>query len=1022
MTEDSWKEYELWNSLLTTYFFKGRYKGKPVYLEVNDQLLSQIGLDAGIESKNYPDQFKRAIKNTLFQKNLFQKHWTNCYQWKSRQQLDDAPPFIALLSFFSYVAEKMVMDEKYHANNYYGRMLRELGLPDHHSQALQLSFRQFSSRFWQNLNNWLEAWDGEIGIPTARALDSRFYVSIAISQALVRESDRNILRKLFDDKGLTPGQKLTKEQMLSLLYIWATNSAHINTSLSKLIRGKEDIRDKVVEIACSELEAWNGHIEKKVSANERSTKAFYYANIRTQPNKISLNLGANLSKEDCGKYSLDATSTTEARIAFEDVSDEIELHWLSDYNIATLEPGYQIAHGDAMLGSFQLSAKDTKTKIYRVGSPLCVFGFRRDEGAYFEVQRVSLGQESLLMVHDSIKDEVDKLLPSIARPGFQSFSPSQMRGLPSNWMVYQNVQIVNVDPECGLDALVPLATSAIELTGGVFLGQNTWLTSHPPELIVTVDSLQKIQLQLYEISSESSDEKSTTIELPGGVNIIKLSDFCVNDAQYQIRVNLISNPELILLSTYFRLGSSNNVRQLRTSADLAYTLNPYKSLGALSATRTNLVGGALRGMYFDSSIDTDYNCLELFQDNNDSALSRIDEEALEQQVNLTTKTLTSNSCILKGQHVIKYLPKPPDAPRGFLTMGFCRGCGLAKWKTATSGDGNTFQIVKIQKEQQDKAKTTINARNIAPILIRHRDEVDLNIKTIFDSLCYVLQGNFERFNGIVASCVNEENWYSKELLRKLCSLGHLDVEYEIATMQPKSWKMSEPTLVSVDSSRAYLTGWRSQKFIARMKEVANQLGAKINQFNDHGVPVVELLGVSQDDLPTFVKIVSQETTFPLTATKNLNETLLTVLPTIQELLNELTLLDLPTADLEYFSTEFGKWEVAHDSNRVGAYRYKKYGMRYFYVSKDTIQLKKAYVCDARLVKYYAVADCFDKYYVYSREQKILSVPIGMELPAIYERVLTASSCLLPKKSDGRLLYQNIEENIAEGLAFKLFYE
>jgi hypothetical protein len=117
-----------------------------------------------------------------------------------------------------------------------------------------------------------------------------------------------------------------------------------------------------------------------------------------------------------------------------------------------------------------------------------------------------------------------------------------------------------------------------------------------------------------------------------------------------------------------------------------------------------------------------------------------------------------------------------------------------------------------------------------------------------------------------------------------------------------------------------------------------------------------------------------------------------------------------------------KWEVAHDSNRVGAYRYKKYGMRYFYVSKDTIQLKKAYVCDARLVKYYAVADCFDKYYVYSREQKILSVPIGMELPAIYERVLTASSCLLPKKSDGRLLYQNIEENIAEGLAFKLFYE
>src|SRR4029078_9135383 len=96
-----------------------------------------------------------------------------------------------------------------------------LGITDgDEKRAIQTGYRDCALDLWNSLNAWLDDWDGTRGRPTARSLDSRRYVSIAISQALVRQHDRLQLRKIFQFYDLVPGQPIGVTQMRQVLQHW----------------------------------------------------------------------------------------------------------------------------------------------------------------------------------------------------------------------------------------------------------------------------------------------------------------------------------------------------------------------------------------------------------------------------------------------------------------------------------------------------------------------------------------------------------------------------------------------------------------------------------------------------------------------------------------------------------------------------------------------------------------------------------------------------------------------------------
>src|SRR5262249_7467562 len=148
-------------------------------------------------------------------------------------------------------------NENYAAHNYYDRLcelLHTVSLEDKH--AIKKGYRDCAETLWHYLNNWLEDWDGDRGLPTARSLDRRRHVSLAISQALVKQHDRMQLRKMFSFYDLTPGQPVGFLQMRQVLQHWLSSGHH--PSLARLWQRGDEFKDRMSEIACTELQSWDG--------------------------------------------------------------------------------------------------------------------------------------------------------------------------------------------------------------------------------------------------------------------------------------------------------------------------------------------------------------------------------------------------------------------------------------------------------------------------------------------------------------------------------------------------------------------------------------------------------------------------------------------------------------------------------------------------------------------------------------------------------------------------------------------
>ena len=81
------------------------------------------------------------------------------------------------------------------ANNYYGRLMQLLDVPEEMRPRVQSDYQRQAEDLWGSLNEWLEAWEGVRGVPTAYAVGMR-YVGLPMSQALVREHDRQQVAKI----------------------------------------------------------------------------------------------------------------------------------------------------------------------------------------------------------------------------------------------------------------------------------------------------------------------------------------------------------------------------------------------------------------------------------------------------------------------------------------------------------------------------------------------------------------------------------------------------------------------------------------------------------------------------------------------------------------------------------------------------------------------------------------------------------------------------------------------------------
>ena len=153
--------YESWNSAVAGYFFDGRWLGRPVYLDLEPEALREIALKAG-EPGDPEAALTNAVMETLELStpgtNVFRLHREGYRAWMSSEDAGAPPPFLALLAFFSLVAEQMRSDDEFRANNFYGRLAQALRIEDPSlKNKLQRDYQKIGGLLWDGLNRLADA-------------------------------------------------------------------------------------------------------------------------------------------------------------------------------------------------------------------------------------------------------------------------------------------------------------------------------------------------------------------------------------------------------------------------------------------------------------------------------------------------------------------------------------------------------------------------------------------------------------------------------------------------------------------------------------------------------------------------------------------------------------------------------------------------------------------------------------------------------------------------------------------------
>ena len=123
--------------------------------------------------------------------------------------------------------------------------------------------------------------------------------------------------------------------------------------------------------------------------------------------------------------------------------------------------------------------------------------------------------------------------------------------------------------------------------------------------------------------------------------------------------------------------------------------------------------------------------------------------------------------------------------------------------------------------------------------------LDSNYDALFEACCYLGKGSIPHFTALHKQAIGEEN-PSSETLVNLHSLGHIEL-LRNGEGGPGVWRVAPPSIILLGGDRAFLQGFRSDKFMDQIKEFANSKGGKAAKIpQEKGPSVVTLEGLSPE--------------------------------------------------------------------------------------------------------------------------------------------------------------------------------
>lgn len=995
--------YSAWSEALAEVVYPVLPEPAPVYLDLEDEVLSQLGPHLGLGAD--PDHVMTDLINTVSGTvgrragKLALFAWHDAHRPGSRRR-PGPPPSLPLLAVFSLAAEKMGAGDGMGAHNYYGRLSSLLDLSNRRDDVAA-SYRTTAPRLWQDLNRWLTDEDGRHGLPTAYAIDGdKFhYVGLAISQALVRTGDRARLTDFFRSAGLAPRTVLDAGALDPVLDTWISQVPTPATRRLLALWGSQ-ARDRVVDAACVMLSEWDGRPAERDAPD---------GVVRAAPLRLVARIGSFLARRlEVGilAYLLMADQARDVHVMTSPGAPVLRA--LPTGGGPLLLSGSESIDLDSLLDARLICNDDlTGEKIER--QPRRVVPLRLDTllQQHVEVDQAVLGEDLMLFVERSLLEQVQEVLHSSARPGWSLLEPDTA-GAPARYAVVRDVQLLRI-PDTGgrfdLAPLVPVTRSQVVISGGFAVPGRIrrWSTAAPPEVRVVDEVGTGLRVELHHARAEGIDgagEPSQALlawDAVDGVLVADLSEADLTAGDYEVRLIRDTDTAVRARSTVrLRSGDEPDAVQWSLAPGLGRALDRPAWVMTAAPIMTDC-GDVAQGA-----------CTPV-PPGDRSPVPRPPHQRWWLHSGLAPRRPGSgdagsswrlpspgaDSCMFTGQHYLEYPTVLTGRGGPSFIQGTCRDCGITK-------RGAAHHRAARKRDLAPSAASTMRSEaGLPPIAARVDQRWDIAV----DVLQHLGGGAWTSLRR-VAQQLEPTELFVDRFGRHLEALGHIDVQRDPESAQPLAWEITPSTVAGLDQDDHVLCGYWPASLRDDLIDAVEALGGLVT------------VG-PQDDGPTawFVRHLDDAAAQQLTAlgvqvVPSAARRLAGWLPPLSTVIADVPARSIDLSGADRFAVMGARWMTPPTTDLAGAYRVRQRATSYLLRTHEDAPVGRARRVAVHLAKHGAALGQGRVLAAYDAASCSLAVPRGADLPGAYGRCAVLSSGFLPTAERGLLVYPDVPADLA----------
>ncbi len=473
-------EYKMWNDALARKFFNKDMAHRDVYLYVNKDLISEIRQTLP-ESPPFKSSVAGYPQNSNFNgERICERAYREFRRW--RRKTLEFPPYIGYLCFFVLASSA---EGEFASHAYYPRLWKRLGYEGRRGQV-----PRFDSMWelWDDLENWARVDKrDELGIFESRSIGGYIHVGYPLSQAILVETERQALPRVFYNAGLFPSSSHPAGEIAKALRS-ATPGQQLRPKTIQVAENPNDeLYGPLIDAATNELEAWDGTIPELDPSRSQPAETFGGLRVCMEIDRVAGIVESSIrcklkefpeagltltglkpdeglqAKEDVNGWSLPVKRSISGESG--KILDAALLDWRNDVTMYSIAPKYQL-----------------RLKGY----PVRVFTSGRPEGIHGLVDTPTLpqGQDFYLCYPEAAWPRLQRWATTQCR-NFQDLDIA--RGIPKSWRLASVEEAIS--DEAVRDEFPTLSFPSelrLRLVGGIRTGKgNTFFDFAPPSIQLT---------------------------------------------------------------------------------------------------------------------------------------------------------------------------------------------------------------------------------------------------------------------------------------------------------------------------------------------------------------------------------------------------------------------------------------------------------------------------------------------------------------------------------------------------------